>query len=238
MTAWSTRLYLVRHGETVWNAQRRIQGRAESPLTTRGHRQANAVATALGARSVVAVYCSALRRAYDTAAYIGAAHEVLPRITAALRETDLGMWQGQIPDEMPAEERTPYRAWHQDPAATRPPGGETLTEVLHRVRPAVDGILAAHRGQTIVLVTHSIAGRVALCHLLGACVEMVPRFKLKMASISLVRVDQDGAVLERLGDVSHLAALNYPETLGTPHAPTRGVLHGNNTKPASKGDFS
>jgi broad specificity phosphatase PhoE len=236
MTEGSTRLFLVRHGETTWNAERRIQGRTEAPLSVRGQRQAYAVAAALQSRRVVAVYCSGLRRAYDTAACVGAAHRLEPRVTTALREVDLGAWQEQIPDSLPPEERARYRAWHDAPAATRPPGGETLAETLRRVAPAVDGILAAHRGQTVVLVTHSIAGRVALCHLLGFGVEMVPRFKLKMASISLVRVYRGVAVLERLGDVCHLVTLDAPGTLRSMDALQASYLHG--VAPASGGEFS
>ena len=63
-----------------------------------------------------------------------------------------------------------------------------------------------YRRATVVLVTHSIIGRVLLCHLLGAGLELVPRLKLKTGSISLVRLHDGGAVLERLGDVSHLHA--------------------------------
>ena len=63
-----------------------------------------------------------------------------------------------------------------------------------------------HRGATVVLVTHSIIGRVLLCRLLGAGLELVPRLTLKTASISLVRLHDGGTVLERLGDVSHLHA--------------------------------
>jgi probable phosphoglycerate mutase len=86
----------------------------------------------------------------------------------------------------------------------RPPGGETLAEANARAAQAVATMTEQHRDATIVLVTHSILGRVLLCHWLGVDLIVVPRLKLKTASISVIRLDQHGAVLERLGDTGHL----------------------------------
>ncbi len=209
----STRLFLVRHGESVWNAAGRLQGQADPPLSARGLQQAYALAEAFSARPLAAIYCSPLARAHTTASYIAAPHGLCPRVAAAFQEVHLGRWQGDHPaawSDHPAawsdDMRARYAAWHTAPALVTPPGGEALDDVRARVASALDALVAAHPDASVVVVTHSIAGRVALCHLLDIGLELIPRLKLKQASITLVRRDVGGAVLERLGDTSHLDA--------------------------------
>ena len=203
----STRVFLVRHGESLWNAEGRLQGQADPPLSPRGVEQARALAEAFRARPLAASYTSPLARAHATATAIGAPHDLRPRVEAALREIHLGSWQGVKPATLHADMRASYQVWRVDPVAVTPPGGEAARAVLARVAPVLDAIVAAHPDATVVVVTHSIVGRVVLCHLLGAGLDLVPRLKLKQASIALMRLDGDGAGLERLGDLSHLDAI-------------------------------
>jgi broad specificity phosphatase PhoE len=203
----STRLLLIRHGESAWNVERRVQGQADVPLSAHGTRQVHALAEALSARPLVAVYSSPLSRAHATAAHIAARHLLRPCVMVAVQEVNLGAWQGHIPGNMSADMRDRYLAWLRDPASISPPGGETLAEAVIRVVPAIETIRARHAEATVALVTHSIIGRVLLCHLLGIGLELVPRLKLKTASIATLRLDGNGAVLEQLGDTAHLRAL-------------------------------
>ena len=205
----STRLFLVRHCESIWNAERRVQGQADAPLSTRGMQQASALAGALRTRRLAAVYCSPLARAHETAAHISAPHGLSPCVEDALRELNLGAWQGQTSAALHTDTSL-YRTWHTNPMTVRPPSGETLREALTRVGPAVEAVVARHACATVVLATHSIVGRVLLCHLLGTGLELVPRLRLKKASISVVRLEDGRAVLERLGDISHLGTLRTP----------------------------
>ncbi len=203
----STRLFLVRHGESVWNAAGRLQGQADPPLSTRGLQQAYALAEAFGTRPLAAIYCSPLVRAHATASYIAAPHGLCPCVAAAFQEVHLGRWQGNHPAAWSDDARARYAAWRADPALVTPPGGEALDDVRARVAPALDALVGRHSDASVVVVTHSIAGRVALCHLLDIGLALVPRLKLKQASITLVRRDAGGAVLERLGDTGHLDVL-------------------------------
>lgn len=203
----STQLFLVRHGESVWNAEQRIQGQADPPLSVLGTRQAYALAEALSGRPLAAVYCSPLVRARDTAAYIGAPHDLSPRVEDGLREVNLGAWQGYAPSDLSTEMRKLYHAWRLNPTTVRPPGGETVYEARVRAARAVAAIAEEYRDATVVLVAHSILGRVLLCHWLGIGLYLVPRFKLKKASISVIRLDEYRAVLERLGGTGHLHAM-------------------------------
>jgi broad specificity phosphatase PhoE len=90
-----------------------------------------------------------------------------------------------------------------------PRSGETLTDLRVRVAAAIDDIVMAHPDSTVIIVGHSIAGRAIICHLLGCPVESVWRLKLKVASVSMVRISDDGAVLERLGDTLHLSSIRH-----------------------------
>jgi alpha-ribazole phosphatase/probable phosphoglycerate mutase len=207
----STRLFLVRHGESVWNAEGRTQGQADPPLSVRGLAQSNALAEALGPRPLAAVYCSPLRRARDTAWRIAAPHGLQTQVLDALSELHLGHWQGRPLGDLESWEDGGAATWE-----TEPPGGETLAEARARVAPAIDALIEAHRGETLVVVAHSIIGRVMLCHLLQTGLDLVPRLKLKQASISLVRLEGEHAVLERLGDTGHLRAVHAPPDGGVP----------------------
>src|SRR5579872_929607 len=204
----STRLFLVRHAESIWNAERLVQGQADPPLSKPGIEQAARLAEALSPRPISAVYTSPLQRARLTAATIARPHGLRPRLEPALREISLGAWQGR---PLLARGRHSPLAGHRsfadlssdeaiDDPAVQAPSGESLFAALNRVAPVLDEIVSSHREATIVLVTHSIIGRVALCHLLDAGLQLVPRLKLKVASISMVRIDGDGPVLERLGE--------------------------------------
>lgn len=194
----STRLIIVRHGESAWNVERRVQGQADPPLSEVGRQQARALAEAMRKPRLAALYCSPLHRARETAALVAAPHGLRPQVVDALREIDLGVWQGRTHSELSADPSETYRQWRSDPSTVRPPGGETLDEALDRVVPAVEAILSAHVGGSIALVTHSIVGRALLVDLLGAGLDLVPRLKLKQASATVLRLEDDGPVLERL----------------------------------------
>jgi broad specificity phosphatase PhoE len=196
------RLFLVRHAESAWGADRRVHGQSDPPLSDLGRRQAAALAEVLEGRHIDAVYSSPLLRAYETASAIAATHQLSPIVDERFRETNLGAWEGQPIVDL--EDDRGFIAWKLDPSAVSAPGGETLATVTDRVVAATAALHSRHPTGSVVLVTHSIVGRALISHLLGSTPTLVPRLKLKTASISVVRLDPHGNVLERLGDVCHL----------------------------------
>jgi probable phosphoglycerate mutase len=161
-----TRLCLVRHGETAWNAERRLQGHIDVPLNETGESQARASAALLAQERFDVLYCSDLARARRTALVaaerIGLALTLEPR----LRERHYGAFQGLTYEE--AEQRYPeaYAHFHaREPAFAFPDGGESLTAFAGRVRSALEQIVARHPGQSVLIVTHGgvldIAHRIA-----------------------------------------------------------------------------
>lgn len=145
------RLILIRHGESVANAQRRFTYGPFEPLTSRGRAEALAIAALMRARfDPVALYASPFVRALETAQQVGQVLGLLPKAVEELREQDFGTLRGR-----------PYADYGMDPAAQglgrwshRPPGGETLEEVARRAGAALHAIARAHIGEEVVVVSH------------------------------------------------------------------------------------
>jgi broad specificity phosphatase PhoE len=144
------RLILVRHGESLANAERRFTHGPHEPLSRRGRDEALERARLIAARfDPVALYASPFVRALETARLIGSVLGLAPIVVDALQEQDFGQLRGQGYDSVRSDP-----TWHTDRWRYRPPGGETLEEVFHRVGPALDAIADRHLGQQVVVVSH------------------------------------------------------------------------------------
>lgn len=150
-----TRICLVRHGETKWNVQLRLQGHEDIPLNARGRAQARATAAALAGRRFAAMYCSDLGRARETARSITETLGLVPRYDARLRERHFGALQGLTRED--AEARFPgvnSRIRAREADLIPPGGGETLSSFAARVASAVREIAVRHRGEDVLVITH------------------------------------------------------------------------------------
>src|SRR5215207_3510449 len=132
MTGTPVRILMARHGETVFNIERRFQGQSDSPLTERGVAQARELAHALATEPVTAVYSSDLGRAFETAMVVAVPHGLDVIADPRLREVDVGHWSGLNGAEIDATDGERLRAWHLRPASVRLPNGEALAEVMAR----------------------------------------------------------------------------------------------------------
>jgi glucosyl-3-phosphoglycerate phosphatase len=158
------RLILLRHGQTDYNVDGRMQGHIDSNLTTEGHDQAAAAAPVLAELAPDRVISSDLRRAVDTAEVVAAACGLPVKFDPRLRETHLGHWQGRTVAEIDRDYPGAIAEWRSDPAWA-PPGGESRIAVVARSRPVVDELEAEYadtRSETVLLVAHGgmIAGLV------------------------------------------------------------------------------
>jgi broad specificity phosphatase PhoE len=151
------RIILVRHGESTYNAEARLQGQADPPLTDRGRREATALAHALDGVAPDRVIASDLIRAQETAALLG--HPDAPT-DRRLREIDVGEWQGRPISDFPSGSEP---SWRGGPLT--PPGGETWAQLVERVGVVVDELLAA--GGHWLVVAHGGVVRAAVVHLTG-----------------------------------------------------------------------
>jgi broad specificity phosphatase PhoE len=158
-----TTLLLVRHGETDWNRERRYQGHADTPLNEAGRAQAVALAKLLRPEQLDAVYTSPLLRASETAGILAASFGLEARVLDALREIDVGDWQGMTVDEVRAQYPEQIDvAWR-----TGWPNGETHAELDARVLPAVLDLGRRHPDECVLGVTHAGPIRSALAAAAG-----------------------------------------------------------------------
>lgn len=152
----TTRILAIRHGETAWNVDTRIQGHLDIPLNDTGRWQAQRLARSLAARDAIhAVYSSDLQRAHETAQAIAIATGTPLRTHTGLRERGFGLFEGRTYAEIEQTWPTESEHWRRRTPDWQPPqGGESLIEVRARILQTLQELAAPHAGQQIVLVAH------------------------------------------------------------------------------------
>jgi broad specificity phosphatase PhoE len=184
----TTRLFLVRHGETMANREYRYIGTRDDPLSILGQTQATQLAEAISVLPIAAVYSSPLQRTYDTALPIATWHSLEVQRVDDLRECDFGTWEGLSRAEV--LERSPEDSqrlceWERN-TSIAPPCGESFEALQQRVCAAVEHLAQAHPDQAIVLVSHVGPIKVLLSAALGAPISAAFRIFLDPATISVV----------------------------------------------------
>ena len=152
MTA--TTLLVIRHGETAWNAEHRIQGHLDIPLSTTGIRQAACLADRLAGEAVDAVYSSELARAWLTAAPLAERLGLEIIADTRLRERSFGVFEGLTLEEIATQRPEGFERWRERDPAWAIDGGESGQQLIDRVLAAFHEIAARHRGETVAVVTH------------------------------------------------------------------------------------
>lgn len=203
----TTRFCLVRHGETDWNIERRLQGQIDITLNDTGRRQADRLSRALAQADTrfSALYVSDLARARQTAEAIAHRTGLQVVATPRLRERHFGFFQGMTYAE--AEIRMPeaYRQFKSRDPGYVPGSGESLDVFSRRVREVLDDIARRHPGESVLLVSHG--GVLDIAYRLAGSVPLTrPRdFPIPNAALNWIR-HRDGAwSLERWADASHLS---------------------------------
>jgi broad specificity phosphatase PhoE len=185
------RLYLVRHGQTTFNVERRLPGQLPGVLLTdEGRRQAQQAAVALSAVPVSAVVSSPLERARDTAEIIARGWALPIRLDARLVDTDVGRWTGMNLDDLAKSDRE-WTAFvrHTDAA---PPGVERLTHVMARAVESVQDIRGdPSAGDNILLVAHADIVKLIIGHYLGMHPDLARAMRVDNASISILDLHAD-----------------------------------------------
>jgi probable phosphoglycerate mutase len=203
----STVVWLIRHGETAWNAEERIQGHLQVPLNTRGREQAAAVAACLAGEPITAIYASDLIRASCTAAPIADALGLTVRLDARLREWDLGVLTGLSKEQAQHQQPDAYAIYRRRLVDRPVPGGESIRSRVDRVTDALTEITRAHDGEQVVVVSHG--GPLGDCYrrAVGALIDERMEVDLHNAAINRLRMDADDWHIERWGERTHLAQI-------------------------------
>lgn len=205
------RLYIVRHGQTQWNVEQRMQGRLDSALTPAGQAQAishGELLSSLG--GVDQLFVSPSGRTQETAYLLNSFLGATLTFDDVLMERDCGSWGGLTIDEIKAQFPKDWEARQLDPYAHRPPGGENTADMITRVCGFLDEMhsIAAER---VAIVTHAVMSRAILTHLLGLAPALAGR--IRHPNNALYQLDVSA------GDIQ---ACHYVDGAG-PHA---GLLHG------------
>jgi probable phosphoglycerate mutase len=149
-----TRIIAIRHGETAWNVDTRIQGHLDIPLSANGRWQAERLAYALQEEAISAIYASDLTRAWETAQYVGQSQGVPLTKEVGLRERDFGDFEGKTFAEIELLLPEQSMRWRKRDPEFSPAGGESLIALRARVLEAAERLAAQHPGEQIALVGH------------------------------------------------------------------------------------
>lgn len=202
----STELLLIRHGETAWNAEHRIQGHLDIPLSATGIRQAALLADRLARETIVAVYSSELTRARLTAEPFAARLGLDITSDTRLRERSFGVFEGLTADEIAARHPEGFRRWRERDPAWAIDEGESGQQLIDRVLSALNDITQRHPGESVAVVTHGGVLDVVYRAARGLHWGAPRQHQMLNASINRLSAQASPLVLSILGwgDVAHL----------------------------------
>lgn len=206
-----THVVLARHAETAWNRAGRMQGYLDSPLTARGEAQASALAEALADEGIAHLYSSDQGRAIRTASAVADRCRA-PLVTdARLRERHYGELAGLTWQALREQHPALHARFAARDADFVPPGGESLRQFRDRVLPALDDIVALHRGERVAVITHGGVVGLVYRHALSIPLEAARDYRLDNASINRFRWLAGHWQLQAWGDTRHLDGLGVQD---------------------------
>lgn len=203
------RILLCRHGETLWNAEGRYQGRMDIPLSETGERQAAALGERLKGLPIARAIASPLSRARRTAELALGSRAGMLTTDEGFLEISHGAWEGKLATEIAAEDGPRLRAWREAPETVQMPGGESLQQVLDRAWPAfVSACAGLGPDEVLLIAAHDAVNRVLLARVLGLPLARIWSFRQAPATLNLLE-GPDPTQLEvvRLNDAAHVAGL-------------------------------
>lgn len=201
-----TRLILTRHGETEWNLSGLVQGNLDSPLTAKGINQAHQLAARLSKEKISAVFSSPAGRALTTAQIVAAELHVPVLTCPEFREISFGDWEGKAWTKLKQADPNGFAEWETTPYRYRFPQGETMEEVLLRVRPKVLGLCQEHQNETICVVSHGITLKVLVTSLMGLTLADWQQTPWQFnTAVNIFEVDGPNCSGLVLGDCSHIS---------------------------------
>ena len=192
-----TTLYIVRHGQTTWNLEGRLQGDLDSPLTERGRKQASAAGNALKGIPLTAAFASPAGRAMETAELLLGERDLPITTMEGLKEIGLGLLEGMSKTEAEKAHTTQYHNFWERPHLFCLEKAETLTQVQTRVLAAIHEIAKTHPGQSVVLISHAIAIKTALAFFL----------KKELTEFNDIALPKNGSILALHGENDSLSLL-------------------------------
>ncbi|MBI4633782.1 MAG: histidine phosphatase family protein [Deltaproteobacteria bacterium] len=196
------KLILVRHGETDWNHEKKIQGVSDIGLNERGIDQAKRLALSLRDEKIEAIVTSPLKRAYDTALAISRFHNAEIRVEDDLHELNTGDLEGLTFSEVLARYPSFIKEWRTDRSSPILPNGESLVELQNRVWAVIRRII--NDTKNTVIVSHHFALAAILCRIQNLDISQVTRLRVGVASKTVVNIENGNAVVSSFNQTDHL----------------------------------
>jgi len=196
-------LYLIRHGETEFNRDGRVQGHTESDLSELGVEQAERVADRLRDVDFAAAYTSPLRRAAETCR-IALAPRIRIEARDGLKEIHLGAWEGETASDLRTKYPREVKQWFVNPSAVQIEGAETIDQFRQRVTTTIESILKDHVDEVCAVVAHGGVICTYLTSVLGMASDDIWRFKIRNGSVTRLIYPRGIGRIDLLGDVHHL----------------------------------
>jgi len=200
----ATRIIAIRHGETAWNVDTRIQGHLNVPLNETGRWQAARAAQALAGEPLAAIYASDLERAHETALSIAAATGLEVVKNEGLRERGFGIFQGKTFAEVQAQWPDQAQRWRRREPEFAPEGGESLLQFRERVTQTAHELASRHAGEQIVMVGHGGVMDVLYRAATGQELQAPRTWELGNAAINRLLWTPEGFTLVGWSDTQHL----------------------------------
>ena len=209
-------LFLVRHAQSKWNRQKKIQGQKDPHLSPYGREEAKRLAKRFKGLKFAAVYTSTLARAYETAEVILGKRR---KITCdeGLKEMGLGKWEGKTVAEVNKAYGEAFTRWASRPSRVQVPGGEDFKDFVARVRQTLRAIEKRHPTGNVLVVCHGGVVSTYATILLNLPPDDIWCLSVKNASLTIVDVQPSGYRLVTFNDTSHLMSLRDLKRTDVPH---------------------
>ena len=198
------KLILIRHGETYWNEERRIQGGdSDIELNNTGLNQAKKLAAFLKNEPITAILSSPLQRATTTAEVIASHHQLSVKVKQGLRELRVGELEGMSISNLSTTFSQFLMQLWQGRGSTKLPNGESLAELQQRAWKAVESLLAQHKDGTPVVVSHYFVTLVIILKALNLPLDYFTKFKIDPGGVSMLEIEDYGPRLVVFNDTSY-----------------------------------
>lgn len=198
----TTTLYLIRHGKTQWNLEKRMQGSQNSPLTQDGIDQAMKLSEKLRTIEFDVYLTSSSKRAQETAQLVFPNNTIVDH--SAFTEINMGSWEGKTFQEIEALNPTQWHNFFKDPLAFEPDSGESFEELYDRVSDALNELLIEFKGQSIAILSHRITIKMMIEYLLkGSMQELGEAEDILPNSLTIIEVNDTSTQVLLRSDISH-----------------------------------
>jgi len=204
----ATEITIIRHGETIWNAQQRIQGHRNSKLSENGIRQAGLVAKSLAKREFDVLISSDLERAAETAGIINKLLQLPLEYNKNMRERSFGIVEGMTLAEMKEKFPREYRSYKEREPGFKFSGGESIEQLFNRVTSEIEAIARKFENKKVLIVSHGLVLETMMYKTFNIKLNSPRVFSINNSSISSFYIDRDNWFLKEWGVIEHLVSLN------------------------------